>query len=148
MRFVDRDVVWLNLLFMMPDSVNLVRASVLGEYTTSRMRCTSSVPYSSQQSFLRWVLYRYLMRRPGLLWKPPEIKQRRVGALLAGAPIVVYALAMLVAVAAPTVSLLLYFSMPLLYLLLIAVLRQSEGTRQQGRGLWLNAPAARTALES
>ncbi len=82
-------------------------------------------------ALLRWLLYAYLMRRPSLLWEPPGTKRRRVGALLAGAPIVVYVIAMLVAPAAPSVSLLLYFAMPLLYLMLIAGLRQSPRTRDE-----------------
>ena len=130
-RFVNRDVVWLNLLFMMPVALIPFAASVLGEYHDESIALHLYGAVLIATALLRWLLYGYLMRRPSLLWEPPGTKRRRVGALLAGAPIVVYVVAMLVAVVAPLVSLLLYFAMPLLYLLLIAGLRQSPGTRDE-----------------
>ena len=82
-------------------------------------------------ALMRWVLYGYLMRRPELLWEPVNQRRRRLGGLLAGAPIAVYLLAMAVASAAPTVSLLLYLAVPLLYFILITVLRHSPATKAE-----------------
>jgi uncharacterized membrane protein len=130
-RFVNRDVVWLNLLFMMPVALIPFAASVLGEYHDEPVALHLYGAVLTVTAVLRWLLYGYVMRRPELLWAPPGTRRRRIGALLAGAPIVVYVVAMLVADVAPSVSLLLYFSMPLLYLLLIAGLRQSPGTRDE-----------------
>ena len=130
-RFVNRDVVWLNLLFMMPTALIPFAASVLGEYHDEPIALHLYGAVLIASALLRWLLYGYLMRRPSLLWEPPGTKRRRVGALLAGAPIVVYVIAMLVASAAPSVSLLLYFAVPLLYLMLIAGLRQSSLTRDE-----------------
>jgi len=129
-RYVNRDVVWLNLLFMMPAALIPFAASVMGQYHDEPIALHLYGVVLIATALLRWLLYAYLMRRPSLLWEPPGTKRRRVGALLAGAPILVYLVAMLVAVVAPTVSLLLYFAMPLLYLLLVAVLRQSPTTRE------------------
>ena len=130
-RYVNRDVVWLNLLFMMPAALIPFAASVLGEYHDEPIALHLYGAVLIATALLRWLLYGYLMRRPSLLWEPPGTKRRRVGGLLAVAPIVVYVVAMLVAVVAPSVSLLLYLAMPLLYLLLVAVLRQSPGTRDE-----------------
>ncbi len=130
-RCVNRDVVWLNLLFMMPTALIPFAASVLGEYHDEPIALHLYGAVLIASALLRWLLYGYLMRRPSLLWEPPGTKRRRVGALLAGAPIVVYVVAMLVASAAPSVSLLLYFAVPLLYLMLIAGLRQSSRTRDE-----------------
>ena len=130
-RFVNRDVVWLNLLFMMPTALIPFAASVLGEYHDEPIALHLYGAVLIASALLRWLLYGYLMRRPSLLWEPPGTKRRRVGALLAGAPIVVYVIAMLVASAAPSVSLLLYLAVPLLYLMLIAGLRQSSRTRDE-----------------
>ena len=130
-RFVNRDVVWLNLLLMMPTALIPFAASVLGQYHDEPIALHLYGAVLIASALLRWLLYGYLMRRPSLLWEPPGTKRRRVGALLAGAPIVVYVIAMLVASAAPSVSLLLYFAVPLLYLMLIAGLRQSSRTRDE-----------------
>lgn len=130
-RYVNRDVVWLNLLFMMPAALIPFAASVLGEYHDEPLALHLYGAVLTATALLRWLLYGYVMRHPSLLWERPGTKKRRVGALLAGAPIVVYVIAMLVATSAPAVSLLLFFAMPLLYLLLIAVLRLSPQTRDE-----------------
>jgi len=130
-RFVNRDVVWLNLLFMMPVALIPFGASVLGKYHDEPIALHLYGVVLIAASLLRSLLYGYLMRHPGLLCEPPSTKRRRVGALLAGAPIAVYLIAMLVASSAPQVSLLLYLAVPLLYLLLITLLRQSSGTREE-----------------
>ncbi len=56
-------------------------------------------------SVLRWLFYGYVMRRPSLLWEPVTPRVRRIGGLLAGSPIVVYLVAMVVAAVSPMVSL-------------------------------------------
>lgn len=130
-RAVDRGSVWLNLLFLVPASLLPFGASVLAEYPTDAtgLRVYGTVLVATV--VMRWVLYAYLMRRPELLWTTPSPRQRRVGALLALAPVAVYALAMLLAGAAPPVSLALYFSVPLLYFLLITALRRRPSTRTE-----------------
>ena len=46
-------------------------------------------------------------------------------------PIVIYAIAMAVAGASTTASLILYFSVPILYFLLVTLLRDRKGTRSE-----------------
>ena len=130
-RFVNRDVVWLNLLFLLPAALIPFAASVLGEYHEEPIALHLYGAVLIATALLRWLLYAYVMRRPKLLWDPPTVKKRRIGGLLAGAPIVIYVIAMLVAAAAPTLSVLLYLAVPLLYFLLTAFLRQSPGTREE-----------------
>ena len=71
----------------------------------------------------------YLGRHPGLLWQPMSTQARRLSLVAAGAPIAVYAIAMAVADVAPSLTLLLYVSMPLLYLILIVGLKSGRRTR-------------------
>ena len=130
-RYVNRDVVWLNLLFIMPAALIPFAASVLGEYHDEPIALHLYGAVLILTALLRWLLYGYVMRRPSLLWEPPGTRTRRIGGLLAGAPIVIYVIAMLVASAAPLLSLLLYLGVPLLYFLLIALLRRSPGTRDE-----------------
>lgn len=64
------------------------------------------------------------------LWD--EVSDRSwLGLVLAGIPIAVHTLAMAVAAASPTASVCLFFSVPLLYFLLITVLRERSGTRAE-----------------
>jgi uncharacterized membrane protein len=132
-RYVNRGVVWLNLLFILPAALIPFGASVLGEYHDEPVALHLYGVALIATAVMRWVLYAYLMRRPRLLWHERSARQRRIGGLIAGSPIVVYLLAMLLADPAPTLSLLIYLAMPLLYFLLITVLRQHPETRNEAQ---------------
>ncbi len=130
-RYVDTTAVWLNLLFLLPAALIPFAASVLGEYSGDPIGLHVYGVVLIATSLMRWVLYAYLMRRPALLWASPTPLARRVGALLAVAPIAVYLVAMVLAEPAPTLSLLLYLAVPSLYLLLVFALRHSPSTRNE-----------------
>lgn len=130
-RSVNRDVVWLNLLVLLPVSLIPFASSVLGEYHDEPLALHVYGAVLVTASLMRMVLFRYVMRRPELLWASPTDHRRRVGMLLAAAPIGIYVVAMVVADPAPTVSLVLYFTAPLLYFALVTVLRQRPSTRAE-----------------
>ncbi len=130
-RAVNRDVVWLNLLFMLPAALIPFGASVLGEYPGVPLALHAYGVVLIAASVMRWVLYAYVTRRTELLFAPLSDRQRRIGGLLAGAPIAVYLLAMVIATAAPGVSVALYLAVPLLYFGLITLLRSRPSTRSE-----------------
>ena len=132
-RLVDRRVVWLNLFFLLPLALVPFAASVLGQYPDDAISLHVYGAILIASGLARWLLYAYVMRRPELLHRPPTARHRRVGGLLALAPIAIYLVAMLVADAAPRLSLLLYLLVPSLYLLLIAVLRRHPSTREEAQ---------------
>lgn len=126
---MNRDVVWLNLLFLLPTSLIPFAASVLNEYPREAIALRLYGLVLTAVAILRFVLYVYLMRHPVLLWRPVTSRHRRLGGLLALSPIVVYLAAILIASVAPLASLVLYLAMPGLYFALITVLRQHPATR-------------------
>lgn len=130
-RAVNRDVVWLNLLFLLPTSLIPFAASVLNEYAREAIALQLYGLVLIAVAVLRFVLYAYLMRHPVLLWQTPSRRQCRLGALLALAPVVVYLAASLVASVAPVASLVLYLAMPGLYFVLITLLRRHPATRAE-----------------
>ncbi len=130
-RAVNRDVVWLNLLFMLPAALIPFAASVLGEYPDEPIGLHVYGAVLIAASLMRWVLYAYVARRPELLFDPLTDRHRRIGELLAVSPIVVYVVAMALASVAPTISRILYIAMPLLYFGLITLLRQRPATRTE-----------------
>ncbi len=130
-RAVNRELVWLNLLFMLPAALIPFGASVLGEYPDVPIALRAYGVVLIAASVMRWVLYAYVTRRPELLFEPLSDRQRRIGGLLATAPIAIYLLAMAVATAAPTVSVALYLAVPLLYFGLITLLRSRPSTRTE-----------------
>ena len=128
-RYVDPTVVWLNLLFLLPAALIPFAASVLGEYPGESIGLHVYGVVLSATALLRWILYRYVTLRPALLWAPLTPKARRLGGVLALAPLAIYLVAMLVATPAPTLSLLMYLAVPALYLLLVLVLRHHPTTK-------------------
>jgi hypothetical protein len=80
---------------------------------------------------MRVVIWLYATSRPHLLWQRPDDRQRRAGLALAVFPALIYLLAILVAAAAPTLSLLIYAGAPVLYFLSITVLRSGRIRNQE-----------------
>ena len=74
-RFVNRDVVWLNLLFMLPAALIPFAASVLGEYHDEATALHLYGAVLIATALLRWLLYAYVMRHPNLLWEAPTVKR-------------------------------------------------------------------------
>lgn len=128
-RFIDRNAVWLNLLFLLPTSMIPFAASVVGEHSDQPTALHLYGAILIAATLLRVALDVYLRRHPGLLWGTPSPQSRRLSTLAAAAPLVVYAVAMLVAAPLPWLSLVLYLAMPALYLGLVALLKTDPRTR-------------------
>jgi uncharacterized membrane protein len=127
-RTVNRDVIWLNLVYMLPVCLVPFASSVLGEYHDEAIALHLYGSVLIAASLFRVILYAYLMHRPELLWEPPSRQRRRFGMLLALASVAVYVIAIVVATALPTVSLLIYLAVPLLYFVLVTALRDRPAT--------------------
>lgn len=130
-RVVNRDVIWLNLLFLLPVALIPFAASVLGEYHDEPIALHVYGAVLITASLMRILLYWYVSRKPGLLWRAPDPHNRRVGLSVAAAPIVVYVLAMAVANVSPALSLALYFALPLLYFAYVTFLRSRPDSSEE-----------------
>lgn len=130
-RIVNRDLIWLNLLFLLPTALIPFAAAVLGEYHDEPLALHLYGAVLIAVSLMRMLMYWYVANRPSLMWEPKPARNRRIGLLLGASTIAVYLAAMLVADAAPTLSLSLYFGLPILYFVLVAVLRTRPETREE-----------------
>lgn len=133
-QWVNRDVVWLNLIFMLPAALIPFASSVLGEYHDEAIALHIYGAVLIAVSVVRVIFYQYVVSRPKLLWEPLDKKVRRLGLFLSSFPIAVYVLAMLLAGVAPSASLALYFSVPLLYFVLVTILRDRPATEEEAEG--------------
>lgn len=132
-RRVNRDVVWLNLMFLLPVCLIPFASSVLGEYHDEAIALHVYGVVMIAVSLFRIALFAYAMHHPHLLWEQSTDKDRKIGYLVTAAPIAVYVVAMLVADFSPNLSLVLFFSMPLLYFGLISFLRVRPGTSEEAQ---------------
>jgi len=130
-RSVNRDLVWLNLLFLLPVSLIPFAASVLGKYPDEPIALHLYGAVMIVVTVMRTVLYWYVIRRPALLWPDVNPERPLLALAISASPIVVYALAMAVAGVSAPLSVVLYFAVPVLYFLLVTLLRGRASTRAE-----------------
>jgi TMEM175 potassium channel family protein len=127
-RFVNRDLVWLNLLYLLPAALIPFAASLLGEYPDARIALQLYGIVAVAASVMRLVMYWYVVRRPRLLWPRSNNERLEEGFLLATLPIGIYLIAIAVAFASTTASIILLFSVPVIYFLAVTIAREREGS--------------------
>jgi len=130
-KSVNRDLVWLNLLFLLPVSLIPFAASVLGKYPDEPIALHLYGAVMIVVTVMRTVLYWYVIRRPALLWPDVNPERPLLALAISASPIVVYALAMAVAGVSAPLSVVLYFAVPVLYFLLVTLLRDRSSTRAE-----------------
>lgn len=127
-RMVNRDLIWLNIVYMLPVSLVPFASSVLGEYHDEPIALHLYGIVLIAASLCRTFVYEYVMRRPELLWEPFTRQGRRFGLMLSLTGVGVYVVAIVIADWIPTASLVLYLLVPLLYFVLITALRDRSST--------------------
>lgn len=134
-RYIDLNTIWLNLLFLLPVSMIPFATATLGEDSQEPAALYLYGAVLISATLLRVILDSYLRRHPGLLWETPTESARRLSRGVAIAPILVYAAAMAIAGAVPWLSLLLYFSLPIMYFGAVALLKTDARTRSDAQDL-------------
>jgi uncharacterized membrane protein len=127
-RYVDLNLIWINLLFLLPVSMVPFVASVLGEYSSDPAALRLYGLVLIVATLIRTWIDLYLDSHPGLLWTVANKQQRRVSRIAAASPMVVYIVAMLLADVAPGLSLFLFFAMPGIYFALVTFLDTGSRT--------------------
>jgi uncharacterized membrane protein len=130
-RRIDRGLVWLNLLYLLPLCLLPFSAGMLGRYENepAALRIYGLVLVTI--AFMRTIIWLYVTNRPHLLWQRLDRRQRRAGLALAAFPGLIFLLAVLIAEAAPVLSLSVYAVMPMLYFLGITLLRIGRKRNQE-----------------
>ncbi len=121
----DRVLVWLNMLYLLPLSIIPFGASLLARYDRDPVALQMYGTLLVAIALTRLVAWLYATSRPHLLYEPLDGESRRSGAALIAVPGLAYAVATLGAKAAPDVTLAIFFAVPVLYFVAIALLRAS-----------------------
>lgn len=130
-RRTDRNLVWLNILYLLPLCLLPFGAGLLGRYEHEPVALRIYGLLLVAIAVMRVVIWLYATNRPHLLWEPLDDRQRRAGLALNLYPGLIYLVAFLIAKAAPGVSLAIYAAMPVLYFLSITVLRRGRQRSQE-----------------
>jgi TMEM175 potassium channel family protein len=128
-RVVNRDLVWLNLLFLLPVSLIPFAASVLGEYPDEPIALHIYGVILIAVTLMRVAMYWYVGHRPHLFHDQRLPGRFGLGAAISAAPLVLYAAAMAVATASTTAGVWIYLSVPFVYFVGLTLLRERPGTR-------------------
>ncbi len=129
-KAVNRDVVWLNIVFLLPVSLIPFAAAVLGDYHDEPIALHLYGYTLIVASLVRIGLYWYVSRRPQLLWEPIPKHERRLGLILSLVPIAFYVVAIALAHVAHQASLTLYLLVPGCYFLMVTMLRDRPSTAE------------------
>ena len=130
-RRTDRGLVWLNILYLLPLCLLPFSAGMLGRYENEPAALRIYGLVLVTLAFMRTIIWLYVTNRPHLLWQRLDRRQRRAGLALAAFPGLIFLLAVLIAEAAPVLSLLVYAVMPMLYFLGITLLRIGRKRNQE-----------------
>ena len=122
-RLTDRNLVWLNLLYMLPLSLLPFGAALMSRYDREPVALSLYGLLLLMIALTRLVVWLYATNRPHLLFEPIDRRTRRVGVLLVVIPAVLWLLAILIADSAPTASLAIYAGVPVLYFLSLILTR-------------------------
>ena len=125
-RTVNRDLVWLNLLFLLPCALIPFASSVMGEYPADPRSIQIYGVVVIVGSLMRLALYAYVMRHPVLLWPGVQGDSVGLGYLLILLPVVVYLVAMGVAQVSPTAAAVVFLTVPGIYFLAVTIARDNS----------------------
>jgi uncharacterized membrane protein len=124
-RGVDRGLVWLNILYMLPVALVPFAASLLSEYSHDALVLRLYGLLLVLISLMRLLLWFYIGTRPSLLIEEVDRRTLWADASTSIGLVLLYLIAILLAGFVPYVSLGVYAGVPLLYFIGITFLRRS-----------------------
>jgi uncharacterized membrane protein len=121
-RLTDRNLVWLNLVYLLPLTMIPFGAALLSHYGTDQLSLTIYGGLLLAIALMRLTIWLYATSKPDLLFEPVGENLRRAGVLLVIVPIAFYIVAIALAQVgsiAADVSLVIYALVPVLYFVTI-----------------------------
>ena len=122
-RRTDRAIVWLNIVYLFPLCIVPFGASLLAQYNRDPVALEMYGILLVAISVTRATIWVYATGRPPLLFAPIDSRSRRAGLAIVTVPGVAFGVAIAIADAAPTASLVIYATVPCLYFLAISFVR-------------------------
>ena len=117
-RLTDRNLVWMNLIYLLPLTMIPFGAALLSSYGRDPQALTIYGGLLLAIALLRLWIWLYATKRPHLLFEPVEVELRRAGVLLVIVPISLYVVAIVLANVGKVgagISLAIYGLVPVLY---------------------------------
>jgi uncharacterized membrane protein len=117
-RLTDRNLVWLNVVYLLPLTMIPFGAALLSRYGTDKLSLTIYGGLLLAIALMRLVIWLYATSRPHLLFEPVGRELRRAGVLMVIVPISLYVVAIVLAQVGnigQDISVVIYALVPVLY---------------------------------
>ncbi len=124
-RLTDRNLVWLNFLYLFPLSILPFGASLISRYDNEAIALQLYGLMLLGGGLTRLCIWWYATGRPYLLQQPVDRRTRLASAAAVSIPMVAYLVAILMAESHPTISLAIFAGGPVLYFLSITLARST-----------------------
>ena len=123
LRLTDRNVVWLNLLYMLPLSLLPFGAALISRHERDPAAISIYGTLLVMLATTRLVIWLYATSRPHLLYEPIDPRSRKRGVLLVAVPLAFYLVAIAIASSMPLVSIWIFAAAPILYFVTMVLSR-------------------------
>lgn len=114
-QLTDRNLVWLNLLYMLPLTLLPFGAALISRYPREESALVVYGLLLLAIALTRLLVWLYATNRPHLMFEPIDGRTRMRGVLIVTLPAVLYLVAILIAGSMPIASLWIYAGAPILY---------------------------------
>jgi uncharacterized membrane protein len=114
-RRTDRSLVWLNIVYLLPLCLLPFGAALISRFDREPVGLRMYGLVLLFIALTRLAVWLYATNRPHLLFEVIGRRSRRVGALIAAVPAVLYIFAILISESSPTGGLAIYAAVPVLY---------------------------------
>ena len=124
-RRTDPALVWLNILYLLPVCLLPFGAALISRYDREPVALNMYGFLLLFIALTRLVAWLYATNRPHLLFEPIDRRSRTAGVLILAVPSAFYVLAIALSESAPLASLVIYASVPVLYVIGVVVVRRT-----------------------
>lgn len=124
-RRMDRNLVWLNIVYFFPLSLLPFGAALLSRYGEEPVALRMYGIVLLLIALTRLGVWLYATNRPHLLFEAVSRRSRTVSVLIAAVPAALYTLGILISRSAPTASLVIYAAVPALYFIGLLIERST-----------------------
>ena len=122
-RLTDRNLVWLNILYMLPLTLLPFGAALISRHPREAIALTLCGLLLLAIALTRLLIWLYATNRPHLTFEPIDRPSRTLGVLVVVVPAALYVLAILIAGSVPTASLWIYAGAQILYFITLFLSR-------------------------
>jgi len=134
LRLTDRNLVWLNTVYLLPLSMVPFGAALLARYDGEKVAIALYGGLMIALALTRLMIWLYATKRPHLLYEAVDAPSRRMGVVVVIVPLSLYVAAILLAGIHPRISVAMYAVVPVLYFVSAIVVPQAEPPDSVERG--------------